>query len=68
LRPYPASTIDFNGTLGEAKKILLEASLNILVVTDLKGESVLGVFTLHDLIRSQLTVMECDEGDQGVIS
>jgi CIC family chloride channel protein len=56
---HPAATVFLGATLGEAAKLLVEAPLGILVILDQSG-GVCGVFTLHDLLRCQLAVMDAE--------
>ena len=51
------TTIALDATLEEAERKLVEAPLGLLVVTDCERRP-LGIFTLHDLLRCQLSLME----------
>ncbi len=44
-------------TIEETERLLVEAPLGLVVVTD-KERRPLGVFTLHDLLRCQLALMD----------
>lgn len=55
----PATTLPMQATLGEAERALVEAPHGLVVVTDPLGRP-LGIFTLHDLLRRQLAMMESD--------
>lgn len=55
----PAKTLLLGATLGEAERSLVDAAMGLLVIVDPKGHPV-GVFTLHDLLRCQLSLMESE--------
>lgn len=57
-RVLKASTKTPDTTLGEVKTLLVEAPLNVIVLTDETGRAVVGIFTLHDLLRSQVSSAE----------
>lgn len=52
-----ATFLALDATLEEAERKLVDAPLGLLVVTDSAGRP-LGVFTLHDLLRCQLALMD----------
>lgn len=52
-----AMFLALDATLEEAERKLVDAPLGLLVVTDPAGRP-LGVFTLHDLLRCQLALMD----------
>jgi len=54
---HEAQTLALDATLEEAERKLVDAPLGLLVVTDSAGRP-LGVFTLHDLLRCQLALMD----------
>jgi chloride channel protein, CIC family len=56
---HPAKKVQIGVTLGEVERCLVDAPLGLLVVVDPKGHP-LGVFTLHDLLRCQLSLMESE--------
>lgn len=49
----PAATAALDATLGEIEALLIEAPLNVVVLVD-SARVVVGIFTLHDLLRSQV--------------
>lgn len=55
--PLPATTLPMAATLGEAERALVEAAHGLVVIVDPLGRP-LGIFTLHDLLRRQLAIME----------
>lgn len=52
-----ASSLGLDATLEEAERKLVEAPLGLLIIRD-TGNRPLGVFTLHDLLRCQLALMD----------
>ena len=52
-----ATTIPIDATLDQVEASLVEASLGLVIVVD-ANKVPLGVFTLHDLLRCQLSLME----------
>ena len=58
---HPATILPIGATLGEVERCLVEAFLGLVVIVDPKGHPV-GVFTLHDLLRCQLSLMEAEGG------
>lgn len=54
---HDACSLALDATLDEVERKLVDAPLGLLVVTDSAGRP-LGVFTLHDLLRCQLALMD----------
>ncbi len=52
-----ATTVSMDTTLDQVEASLVEAQLGIVVVVD-SNKVPLGIFTLHDLLRCQLSLME----------
>ncbi len=55
---HPATTASPETTIGDIQRQLVEAPLNIVVLVDETRRTVIGIFTLHDLLRAQLAESE----------
>jgi len=53
-----ATAASLDATLGEIEALLIEAHLNVIVLVDPARGVVVGIFTLHDLLRSQMQEVE----------
>jgi CIC family chloride channel protein len=53
----PATVVSLGCTIENAERQLVEAPCGILVICDLENRP-LGVFTLHDLLRTQISLMD----------
>lgn len=56
---FPAVTAAPDATLGEIEALLIDAPLNVVVLVD-STRVVVGIFTLHDLLRSQMREIGAD--------
>ncbi|HSA01614.1 MAG TPA: chloride channel protein [Candidatus Paceibacterota bacterium] len=57
-RLEPAVTCSRNQTIQDLQQLLIDSTTQFLVVMDEEGKRVLGVVTLHDLLRSQAAAAE----------
>ena len=58
LHIHPAAMVSPEALIGQIERTLIDAPLNMLVLVDPARRNLVGIFTLHDLLRSQLAASD----------
>jgi len=59
----PATTCLRHETIGQLQKLLIESDTQFVVVLDRPNGKLIGLVTLHDLLRAQITLAQESTGD-----
>jgi CIC family chloride channel protein len=60
----PAVTCEAGQSIRESQMRLIQSSTGTLIITDDSGNKLLGIVTLHDLLRAQMSVAEREGADE----